>query len=201
MLYTAKILRVLEQVQESGLAINVICPDHGIIWRKEPEKIIAAYEKWSHQAGENKAVVIYDTMWHSTQKMAEAIAAGIAAEGVSAKPIHIRSSHRSDIMTEVLDARAVVVGSPTLNNNIFPTVSDILTYMKGLKPKNKIGAAFGSYGWSGESIKLIRTELEAMKFDMMEPDLRIQYVPDDDGIQSCLDFGREIGRAVKKALA
>ena len=201
MLYTAKILKVLEQVQESGLSINVICPDHGIIWRKEPEKIIAAYEKWSHQAGENKAVVIYDTMWHSTQKMAEAIAAGIAAEGVSAKPIHIRSSHRSDIMTEVLDARAVVVGSPTLNNNIFPTVSDILTYMKGLKPKNKIGAAFGSYGWSGESIKLIRTELEAMKFDMMEPDLRIQYVPDDDGIQSCLDFGREIGRAVKKALA
>ncbi len=200
MLYTAKILKVLEQVRESGLEIDMICPDHGIIWRKEPEKIIAAYDKWSRQAGEKKAIVVYDTMWHSTQKMAEAIASGIAAEGVFAKPVHIRSSHRSDIMTEVLDAKAVVVGSPTLNNNIFPTVSDVLTYMKGLKPKNKIGAAFGSYGWSGESVKLIRAELEAMKFDMMASDLRVQYVPDDAGLESCVAFGREIGRAVNKAL-
>ena len=129
--------------------------------------------------------------------MAEAITDGISQEGVLAKPIHIRSSHRSDIMTEVLDAKAIVVGSPTLNNGMFPTVSDILTYMKGLKPKNKIGAAFGSYGWSGESVKLVRAELEAMKFDIIEPNLKIQYVPDDAGIESCVAFGRQIGQAVK----
>lgn len=199
MLYAPKIARLIEHVKEIGLDIDMICPDHGIIWRKEPGKIIKAYAKWSRQIPEKRAIVVYDTMWHSTQKMAEAIAEGILAEGVSVKPIHIRGSHRSDIMTEVLDAKAVVVGSPTLNNGMFPTVSDILTYMKGLKPKNKIGAAFGSYGWSGESVKLIKAELEAMKFDVMEPVLRIQYVPDSDGVASCLEFGRQIGRAVNKA--
>lgn len=198
MLYAPKILKLIEHVGEIGLDIEMICPDHGIIWRKDPGKIIEAYAQWSRQIPEKKAIVVYDTMWHSTQQMAEAISAGISAEGVSARPIHIRSSHRSDIMTEVLDAKAIVVGSPTLNNNLFPTVSDILTYMKGLKPKNKIGAAFGSYGWSGESVKLISAELEAMKFDMIEPGMKIQYVPDSDGLASCMEFGRQIGRAVNR---
>jgi flavorubredoxin len=101
-------------------------------------------------------------------------------------------------MTEVLDACAIVVGSPTLNNQVFPTVSDILTYMKGLKPKNKIGAAFGSYGWSGESVKLINKELDEMKFDIIDPGIRIQYVPDMDGKDACIEFGRKIGKSVKE---
>lgn len=198
MLYAPKILKLIEHVQAIGLEIKMICPDHGIIWRKDPGKIIEAYVKWSRQIPDKKAIVVYDTMWHSTEKMAKAIADGISEEGVSVKPIHIRSSHRSDIMTEALDAKAIVVGSPTLNNQMFPSVSDILTYMKGLKPKNKIGAAFGSYGWSGESIKLVKAELEAMKFEIIEPNLRIQYVPDDAGIESCVEFGRKIGQAVNK---
>jgi flavorubredoxin len=196
MLYAPKILKLIEHVSEIGLDIKMICPDHGVIWRKEPGKIIEAYAGWSRQIPEKKAIVVYDTMWHSTEKMAKAIADGIFREGVSVKPIHIRSSHRSDIMTEVLDAKAIVVGSPTLNNGMFPTVSDTLTYMKGLKPKNKIGAAFGSYGWSGESIKLVQAELTAMKFDIIEPNLRIQYVPDDAGIEASVEFGRKIGQAV-----
>ncbi len=101
------------------------------------------------------AVVVYDTMWHSTEMMAEAIVDALGQEGVDARPMHLRRCDRSDIMTEVLDAGAVIVGSPTLNNGLFPTVSDFLTYMKGLRPKNKIGAAFGSYGWSGEAVNLI----------------------------------------------
>jgi flavorubredoxin len=155
LLYSPLILKLLDTVAQLGLEINMICPDHGIIWRKDPGKIINAYAKWAKQEQEKKAVVVYDTMWHSTEAMADEIAAGIANEGVSVRPIHIRSSHRSEIMTEVLDAAAVVVGSPTLNNQLFPTVSDFLVYMKGLKPLNKIGAAFGSYGWSGEAVKLI----------------------------------------------
>jgi len=137
-------------------------------------------------------------MWHSTETMAEEIAQGIVEEGVIARPMHIRSSHRSEIMTEVLDAAAVIVGSPTINNQLFPTVSDFLTYMKGLKPKNKIGAAFGSYGWSGESVKLINQELEAMKFDIIDPGVKIQYVPDQDGKDACFELGRKIGKAIKK---
>jgi flavorubredoxin len=99
-------------------------------------------------------------------------------------------------MAEVLDAGAVVVGSPTLNNGLFPTVSDVLTYMKGLKPKNKIGAAFGSYGWSGEAVKLINKELEAMKFDVVDPGLKIRYVPDDKGVEAAYDLGKRIAEAL-----
>ncbi len=197
LLYSPLILKLLENVTELGLEIDMICPDHGIIWRKDPGKIINAYAKWSRQEPEQKAVVVYDTMWHSTETMAEEIAQGIVAEGVIARPMHIRSSHRSEIMTEVLDSAAVIVGSPTINNQLFPTVSDFLTYMKGLKPKNKIGAAFGSYGWSGESVNLITQELEAMKFDIIDPGIKIQYVPDQDGKNACLELGRKIGKAIK----
>ncbi len=198
LLYSPLIKNLLQKVTDLGLEIDIICPDHGIIWRKDPLKIINAYAKWSEQVPEKKAVVIYDTMWQSTETMAMAITSGISSEGVSVRPIHLRRVHRSDVMTEVLDACAIVVGSPTLNNQVFPTVSDILTYMKGLKPKNKIGAAFGSYGWSGESVKLINKELDEMKFDIIDPGIRIQYVPDMDGKDACIEFGRKIGKSVKE---
>jgi len=196
LLYSMKVLKLVETVTELGLEFDMICPDHGIIWRKDPDKIIEAYVKWSKQEPEKKALVVYDTMWHSTEAMAESIAEGIAEEGVEVKPMHLRKWNRSDIMTEVIDAKAIIVGSPTLNNQLFPTVADMLTYMKGLKPKNKIGAAFGYYGWSGESVKLINKELEAMKFDIIEPGIKIQYVPDKKGKDACFELGRKIGRAI-----
>jgi flavorubredoxin len=196
MLYAPRILKLIEKVVASGIRIDMICPDHGVIWRKDPAGIIEAYLKWSRQEPEKKAVVVYDTMWKSTETMANAIAEGISSTGVRVKPIHIRSSHRSDIMTDVLDAAAVVVGSPTLNNQMFPTVADVLTYMKGLKPVNKIGGAFGSYGWSGESVKQVAAELAAMKFEMIEAGPRLQYVPDGDGIAACIEYGKKIGDAV-----
>jgi flavorubredoxin len=200
LLYSPLILKLLDTVTQMGLEIDMICPDHGIIWRKDPGKIINAYAKWAKQEQTNKAVVVYDTMWHSTRAMADKIAAGIANEGVSVRPIHIRSSHRSEIMTEVLDAAAVVVGSPTLNNQLFPTVSDFLVYMKGLKPLNKIGAAFGSYGWSGEAVKLINKELQDMKFDVIDPGIRIQYVPEKKGLEACFELGQKIGQAVNEKI-
>lgn len=200
LLYSPLVLKLLDTVAQLGLEIDMICPDHGIIWRKDPGKIINAYAKWAKQEQEKKAVVVYDTMWHSTQAMADEIAAGIANEGVSVRPIHIRSSHRSEIMTEVLDAAAVVVGSPTLNNQLFPTVSDFLVYMKGLKPLNKIGAAFGSYGWSGEAVKLINKELEAMNFDVIDPGIRIQYVPEKKGLEACFELGKKVGQAINEKI-
>ena len=196
LLYAPRILALLEKVVASGIRIDMICPDHGIIWRKNPGTIIEAYLKWSRQIPEKRAVVVYDTMWKSTETMANAIAEGISSTGVAVKPIHIRSSHRSDIMTDVLDAAAVVVGSPTLNNQIFPTVADVLTYMKGLKPASKIAGAFGSYGWSGEAVKLVAEELTAMKFRLIEPPPRIQYVPDPDDMATCMTYGQKIGEAV-----
>jgi flavorubredoxin len=194
--YSSLILKLVEQVTALGLEFDMICPDHGVIWRQDPAKIIQAYVEWSKQEPEKKAVVIYDTMWHSTEKMAIAIAAGLIDSGVTVKPMHLRKWHRSDIMTEVMEARAVIIGSPTLNNGLYPTVSDFLTYMKGLKPKNKIGTAFGSYGWSGEAAKLILKELEAIKIEIVVPELRLQYLPDTAGTGACFELGAKIGQAI-----
>jgi flavorubredoxin len=198
LLYAPLITKLIDKVVDLGLEIDMICPDHGIIWRENPGKIIEAYARWSRQEPEKKAVVVYDTMWESTRKMAEAITSGIIHEGVPAKPLHLRKWHRSDVMTEVFDARAVIVGSPTLNNTLYPSLADFLTYMKGLKPLNKIGAAFGSYGWSGEAVKLIHQQLEEMKFEMIDPGLKVQYIPDDDAMTACFDLGRKVGRAVNE---
>ena len=196
LLYSTHIQKLLDRLLGLGLEFKMICPDHGVIWRTNPGRIVDAYVRWCRQEAEKKAVVVYDTMWHSTEKMAHAIASGISREGVPAKPLHLRKTHRSEIMTEVFDAKAVVLGSPTLNNQLYPSLADFLCYMRGLKPLNKIGAAFGSYGWSGEAVKMINTELEAMKFEIIDPGLRIQYVPDKESLESCYELGRRIGKAV-----
>ena len=196
LLYSPLVLKLVEKVTEMGLPIDMICPDHGILWRKDPSKIINAYVEWSTQKPKRKALVVYDTMWHSTEAMGEAIVNALGEEGVDARLMHLRNCHRSDIMTEVLDAGAIIVGSPTLNNGLFPTVSDFLTYMKGLKPLNKVGAAFGSYGWSGEAAKLVTKELEEMKFNIIDPGVRIQYVPDDNGLDACRELGKKIAEAL-----
>ena len=195
LLYSPLILKLVEKVTRMGLPIKMICPDHGVMWRKDPGKIIQAYVEWSHQKPQKKALVIYDSMWHSTQAMAEAIVDALAQERVDARTMHLRTIHRSDVMTEVLDAGAILVGSPTLNNGLFPTVADFLCYMKGLKPLNKIAAAFGSYGWSGEAVKLINQDLEAMKFRIVDPGLNIQYVPDKKGLEACHALGKKVAQA------
>ena len=175
-----------------GLEIKMICPDHGVIWRKNPSKIIDAYVRWVRQEPQQKAVVIYDTMWHSTEKMAENIVAGIIKEGVSAIPLHLRKLHRSEVMTEVFDAKAVVLGSPTLNNQLYPSLADFISYMKGLKPLNKIGAAFGSYGWSGEAVGQVMALLKEMKLDVVGEGIRAMYVPDAGTLKKCREFGVEL---------
>jgi len=200
MLYAPQVLQLMEKIQSLGLEFAMICPDHGIIWRREPGRILEAYLRWARQTPKKKALVVYDTMWHSTEQMAEAIATGIGAEGVLARPMILSKWHRSDIMTEVLDAKAIVLGSPTLNNGLFPTLSSFITYLKGFRPQHKMGAAFGSYGWSGEAVKLLNQHLAEMKFEILDPGLKIQYVPDRAALGQCFEFGRRIGQAVNQAV-
>ncbi|MEJ2031871.1 MAG: flavodoxin domain-containing protein [Deltaproteobacteria bacterium] len=199
LLYSPLVQKLLASVQEMGLAIDMIAPDHGLIWRGEPGRILEAYGRWSRQETDRKAVVIYDTMWHSTEKMARAVVSGLVAEGVSVKLMNLRVNHRSDILTEVLDAKAVIFGSPTLNNNMMPRMADILTYLKGLRPKGKVGAAFGSYGWSGEAVKHINAVMEEMGIELVEPGLKIKNVPAHDRLRECVELGREIGKSVNSA--
>ena len=140
-------------------------------------------------------------MWHSTEKMAKAIASGLEKEGVHADLINLKVHHRSDVMTKVLSARALVLGCPTLNNGLLPRMAGFLMYMRGLKPQNKIGAAFGSYGWSGESVKLMNAAMEEMRLQVIEEGQRVKYVPTHDDLKVSVDMGRRIGKAVKELLA
>jgi len=194
--FSPQVLKLVKTVGGMGLEFNMICPDHGVLWRTDPQKIIDAYVSWANQERVKKAVLVYDSMWQSTEVMGNAIASGIDDKGVEVRPMTLRKWHRSDVMTEILDAGAIIVGSPTLNNNIFPTVADMLVYMKGLRPQNKLAAAFGSYGWSGEAVKLINKEFEAMKLEIMDPGLRIKFVPDNKALEDCFEWGQKIGAAI-----
>jgi len=196
--YSPLILKLLERVAELALKIEKICPDHGPIWRQDLNKVLKWYEDWANQSPKLKAVIVYDTMWQSTDLMARALADGLCAEGIEVRVMRLRANDRSDVMTEVLDAGAVIVGSPTLNNNLFPTVADLLTYMKGLKPKNKIGAAFGSYGWSGEAVGMIAERLRAMGIELVVEPLKIKYVPDNESLNKCRTTGARIAQILKQ---
>jgi len=196
--YSNLVQKLLAQVREIGLEIDMIAPDHGLIWRTNPGKILECYDEWSQQKGKLKALVVYDTMWHSTEMMARAIMEGLIEEGVSAQLFDLAVSHRSDVVTEVLDAGALVIGSATINNGMLPRMADLLHYLRGLRPLNKIGAAFGSYGWSGEAVKLITTAMEEMKFEIIDPGIKVHYVPSDDDLKRCVDLGHRVAKALQE---
>ncbi len=195
--YSNLVTRLLERIDSLGIAIDIVAPDHGPIWRREPEKIIGWYREWALQEPKEKVVIVYDTMWGSTDLIARAIADGVAEVGVAVKVMRLRANDRSDVMTEVLDAGAVVVGSPTLNNGVFPTVADVMTYMKGLKPKNKLGAVFGSYGWSGEAVAILVDELKGMGMEIVAEPLKAKYVPDRVVLTRAREMGRFIAQKIK----
>jgi flavorubredoxin len=196
--YSPLVQKLLASVQQMDLKIDMICPDHGLIWRDNPLQIVAAYDQWSKQVTKEKAVIVYDTMWHSTETMAKAIADGLVENGISTELLDLAVNHRSEVITEVLDAKALIVGSSTLNNGMLPRMADFLCYLKGLRPTNRVGCAFGSYGWSGEAVKLISNELESMKIKLVHPGLRLKYVPEHESLRQCVDLGRQVAEAIKE---
>ena len=193
--YANPVQKALGAVQD--LNIEVIGPSHGVIWRSYIDRISAAYHSWANSEAGSKALVIYDTMWGSTEKMAKAIAEGMADEGIEVRVYNLTASDRSEVIRHVLDARAILVGSPTLNNGMFPTVAAFLCYLKGLRPRKKIGAVFGSYGWGGGATRAIAEEMEAARIEIVEPELKLTYVPDEEELQQCSAFGRTIAQKIK----
>jgi flavorubredoxin len=173
--YSKQVLGALDIV--GGLEIDIIAPSHGLIWKNHIPNIIAEYKKWASNTTSDKAVIIYDTMWKSTKKIAVAIQNGFENKNIITRMLDLKNIHMSDIMTEIIDAKYICVGSPTLNNNMLPTVAAFLTYMKGLAPKNRTGLAFGSFGWGGQSIGQIEEVLTNCKFNMME-NIKTNYIPD-----------------------
>jgi flavorubredoxin len=190
--------RLLEKIDGLGVTKGIVATDHGPIWRKNFSKVLALYAKWAAQKPTKKAAIIYDTMYESTASMARAVAEGIRAGGADAKLMPLRACHRTDVATEMLDVGALVVGSPTFNNNIFPTVADALTYLKGLKPRNLIGAAFGSYGWSGEAIGQLEDVLRGMKVELVGEGVKAKYVPDGEDLARCYSLGTAVAERLKE---
>jgi anaerobic nitric oxide reductase flavorubredoxin len=191
------VARKIQELASMGIPINLIAPSHGIIWRSSPMKIINAYKNWSEGLSKNKIVIVYDSMWGSTTTMARVIAEGITSQGVNVKFFKLRESDVTEIVTEILDAKAVILGSPTLNNSMFPSVSAFLTYICGLKPKGKLWAFFGSYGWGKGAVKQMMETVQKANFEVYERAVEVQFVPTEKELEECFNFGKDLAQKVK----
>lgn len=167
----------------SNLTFDHICPSHGVIFRKYIPDILEKYKEWYSNTTEDAAVVVYDSMWHSTEKIALAITEAFRSKNITVYLRDLSKNHASDIMSEILTTKYIAVGSSTLNNNMLPTVASFLCYLKGLAPKNRQAFAFGSYGWSGQSVELVEKELISCGFDIFIDRIRIEYVPSKEQLE------------------
>ena len=184
-LYAKQAQTALKEVHK--LDIEMIATGHGVIWRSHIPEIISLYNKWSLGETEERAVIVYDTMWHSTEMMAHTIAEAFINKGFSVGYYDIQKNTHADIMTDVLTSHYLIVGSPTLNNQMLPTIGGFLCYMKGLAPKGRKAFAFGSYGWGGQSIQQIEDELRAGGCEIVMDKVRMLYVPSKEQLAGLRD--------------
>ncbi len=173
-----------------GMEIEIIATSHGVIWRSSVPEILAAYEGWSRYLPNPKVLVIYDSMWGSTDRMARAILEGASRGGVQAVLINVRRSNLTRIATEVMDAATVALGSATLNRGMMPMVGAALTYLKGLRPQGKAGFAFGSYGWGRGGPEAIDSQLAELKWEVLRGPLKAQYRPTAEVLDECRAAGK-----------
>ena len=186
----------INEILNMNLEINMICPSHGLIWRKDPEQIVKKYLEWADSYKENQITIVYDTMWNSTRIMAEAIASGIENidKNVTIKLMNTSKDDKTLVLTEVFKSKAIVVGSPTVNNGYLHSIAGILEMIKGMKLKSKKAASFGSYGWSGEATKLITEELKKSGFEIINDGIKVMWTPDEEILEQCKKFGEEIAK-------
>lgn len=178
-----------------ALPIDIICPSHGVCWRSHIAEILEKYTKWCKgEIDEKSVLIVFDTMWGSTEKIAKALANEITHRGIPVKRFNLTTADYSDVITEAMKAKAILVGSPTLNNGLFPTVAEYLSYQKGLKPMNKVGLAFGSYGWSGQAVQEIANIMKETKIDVLDELIKIMYLPKPEE----LDFKQIIDKLIEK---
>jgi len=196
--FSQLVIRKIEETQKLGLKISMIAPSHGVIWRSNPTKIVEAYLRWAKGEAKRRILIVYDTMWGSTEKMAKAMVEGISSEGVETTLFRLPFSDRGDIIKELLEAKGILIGSSTINNGVLPTLAPFLEELQGLRPRNKIAAAFGSYGWGGGAVRTIEEKLEKAGMEIVAPALTVKWVPDKNEIQKCFEFGREFAKKVAK---
>lgn len=195
--FSSLVLEKIEEVMAMNLPIHMIAPRHGIIWREDPLQIASKYREWAAQIREQRVVILYDSMWEATRRMAEAIGDGLAAEGIPYKIFYMPMSDRNDVITEIFKSKAILIGSSTLNNGVLPTITPILEDIRGLRFRNKIGGAFGSYGWSGESVKIIEEYFNRSRIPLLIEGVRVKWQPRGEDLAVCKDLGRKVAKAVR----
>lgn len=191
------ILKKIEEIQKMNIPIKMIAPSHGIVWRRDPGRIVNAYLSWAKNETISKVVVVFESMWGATEKMARKIVEGISDTGVSVKLFDVALSDCTQIIKEMLDARGFIFGSSTHDNNMLPTLAGFIEFFKGLKPKNRVACVFGSYGWAGGAVKEIEGILKETGIELVQPGLSVKYVPDEDEIRNCYEFGRDFAEKLK----
>jgi len=192
--FSELVTKKIQEVLSFNLPVDIICTSHGVIWRDNPVRIVQQYLAWADSYQENQITIVYDTMWNGTRVMAENIAQGIkqADPHVNLKLYNLAKSDRNDVMTEIFRSRAIIVGSPTINHGVLTSIAGLLEEVRGLKFRNKKAAAFGCYGWSGESVKTIKEALETAGFQVVDDGLRCFWNPDQKGIASCIEYGQKL---------
>lgn len=190
------VTKKIEEIMGMNIPIDLICTSHGVIWKDNPMQIVQKYLEWAKDYQENQITILYDTMWNNTKKMAEAIAKGIYEEDkeVTIKVMNTAKEDKTEVLTQVFKSKMIVVGSSTVNNGYLYSIAGTLEMIKGTKFKNKKAVAFGSYGWSGEAVKLITEELKQAKLEVVKEGLRINWTPDEQGIKACMEFGKELAK-------
>ena len=194
--YGDQVKKALEMLTK--LDINMIAPSHGIIWKKYLSNILKEYSKWANFETENKALIVYDSMWGSTEKIAYALYEGIEETGIKVTIRNLKNTHISDIITDVLSSKFILLGSPTMNNTTLPTMGGFLTYLKGLKPRNRIGFVFGSYGWGGQAVGEIEKILRELSWDLPIKSLNINYVPNENDLKNTKKIGETLVKNINK---
>ena len=194
--YGSQVEKALSSIQD--LEINMIAPSHGIIWKTHIDKIVNEYKKWAKYESEQKALIIYDSMWGSTEIIANVLREGINEIGINVSIRNLKNTHISDIISEVLTTKLILLGSPTLNNGLLPTMGGFLSYMKGLRPKNKIGFVFGSYGWGGQAVGEIEKIIRDLSWDIPIQNININYIPTEDDLKNIKNIGNKLGNYLKK---
>jgi len=194
--FSSVLRKKLQEIISFGLTIDIIATSHGVIWRDNPMQIVEKYALWANDYQEDQITIVYDTMWNSTKMIAEKLVEGIkmASPDTTVKIFHIARSDHNDVITEVFKSKMVVMGSPTLNNNILPEIAGFISNMKGLKFKNKKAASFGCYGWSGESVKQMNELMGSAGFEVVNEGFRNLWNPDEDQLAKAVEFGEQLGR-------
>ncbi len=189
--------RKIDEILKMNIPIKMIAPSHGIVWRKDPMKIISSYAKWAKNETKPKVVIVYETMWGSTDKMARKISEAIMDAGLDVKIFDIAQSDRTEVIKEMLEAKAFLIGSATHDNDMLTAIAGFLEFLKGLKPKNRIAAAFGSYGWSGGAVASIEKVLKEGGIEVAQPGIGVKYVPDENELKNIYQFGKDFCANIK----